>query len=140
MTYEISIDGTNYRLELHQERRVAGPAASTAGQIEVDAVIARPNVFSVILAGHKAYEVECERTAIDLHFWVKSARFAVARRAILARSRSGQNGPARTTVRRSYSLPCPAIWFGFLFAAGSRGRGRLRHCNGHRGDEDAERV
>ena len=45
-------------------------------KVNVDAVIARPNVLSLIVDG-QAYEVKRERTATDLHLWVKSARFAV---------------------------------------------------------------
>lgn len=75
MTYEISIDGKNYRLDLNQED--GRWKCSLDGEpVEVDAVIARPNVMSVIIGG-QAFEVKRERTATDMHFWVKSARFAV---------------------------------------------------------------
>jgi biotin carboxyl carrier protein len=75
MTYEVSVDGKNYQLELNKvegrwECRLDGE------NVEVDAVIARPNVMSIILRG-TAYEVKRERTAADMHYWVKSARFAV---------------------------------------------------------------
>ena len=74
MTYEISINGTNYRLELNQAEgrwfcRLNGR------EIEVDAVLARPNVLSLRI-GNKAYEVKCERVANDVHIWVGSQRFA----------------------------------------------------------------
>jgi biotin carboxyl carrier protein len=75
MTYEISIDGKNYRLDLNQlEGR--WKCVLDGEEFEVDAVIARPNVLSVIIGG-QAFEVKRERTASDLHLWVKSARFAV---------------------------------------------------------------
>ena len=59
MTYEIAIDGKTYRLDLGQAEgrwscRVDGR------EVEVDAVLARPNVLSLRL-GNKAYEVKCER-------------------------------------------------------------------------------
>ena len=75
MTYEIAIDGKNHRLELN---KVEGHWECTLDgeKVNVDAVIARPNVLSLILDG-QAYEVKRERTATDLHLWVKSARFAV---------------------------------------------------------------
>lgn len=75
MTYEIAIDGKNYKLELN---RLDGrwECALDGEPVQVDAVIARPNVMSVIIGG-EAFEVKRERTATDTHFWVKSARFAV---------------------------------------------------------------
>lgn len=75
MTYEISIDGKNYRLDLNQEEG-RWKCSLDGESVEVDAVIARPNVMSVIIGG-QAFEVKRERTATDMHFWVKSARFAV---------------------------------------------------------------
>jgi biotin carboxyl carrier protein len=75
MTYEISVDGKTYRLELN---KVEGRWKCTLDgeDVEVEAVIARPNVMSIIIGG-TAYEVKRERTATDMHYWVKSARFAV---------------------------------------------------------------
>jgi len=75
MTYEISIDGKSYRLDLNKEDG-RWKCALDGEPVEVDAVIARPNVMSVIIGG-QAFEVKRERTATDMHFWVKSARFAV---------------------------------------------------------------
>ena len=74
MTYEIAIDGKSYRLDLGQAEgrwscRVDGR------EVEVDAVLARPNVLSLRL-GNKAYEVKCERVGGDVHLWVGSQRFA----------------------------------------------------------------
>jgi biotin carboxyl carrier protein len=75
MTYEISIDGKNHRLELN---KIDGRWDCTLDgeKMNVDAVIARPNVLSLIVDG-QAFEVKREMTATDLHLWVKSARFAV---------------------------------------------------------------
>ena len=75
MIYEVSIDGKNHRLELNQ---VEGrwECMLDGEKLNVDAVIARPNVLSLIVEG-QAFEVKRERTATDLHLWVKSARFAV---------------------------------------------------------------
>jgi len=74
MIYDITIDGKNYRLELEQADgrwscRLDGKP------IEVDAVLARPNVLSLFI-GNKAYEVKCERVGNDVHIWVGSRRFA----------------------------------------------------------------
>jgi biotin carboxyl carrier protein len=74
MTYDIAIDGKNYRLEL--ERVAGGWLCRLDGrEIEVDAVLARPDVLSLRI-GNQAFEVKCERTASDVHLWVGSQRFA----------------------------------------------------------------
>lgn len=73
MTYDVTINGKNYRLELNRlderwECRLDGNA------IEVDAVLARRDVLSVIIGG-KAYEIKRERTPVDMHLWVGSRRY-----------------------------------------------------------------
>jgi biotin carboxyl carrier protein len=74
MTYEISIDGKTHRLELnHNEGR--WKCRLDGRDIEVDAVLTRPDVISLRL-GNKAYEVKCERVGSDLHLWVGSLRYA----------------------------------------------------------------
>jgi biotin carboxyl carrier protein len=75
MTYEIVVDGKDHRLELTREDN-RWKCVLDGEPIEVDAVVARPNVMSVIIGG-QAFEVKRERTATDMHLWVKSARFAV---------------------------------------------------------------
>jgi biotin carboxyl carrier protein len=75
MIYEVSIDGKNHRLELNKVNN-RWECTLDGETMDVDAVIARPNVLSLILDG-QAFEVKRERTATDLHLWVKSARFAV---------------------------------------------------------------
>jgi biotin carboxyl carrier protein len=74
MTYDITINGKNYRLELapegaHWSCRLDGRA------IEVDAVLARPDVLSLRVGNH-VYEVKCERVAGELHLWVGTQRFS----------------------------------------------------------------
>jgi biotin carboxyl carrier protein len=74
MTYDIAIDGKGHRLDLSRadgrwECRLDGR------EIEVDAVLARPDVLSLRI-GNRAYEVKCERVAGETHLWVGSARFA----------------------------------------------------------------
>jgi biotin carboxyl carrier protein len=89
LTYEITIDGKNYRLDLTQtEGRWS--CHVDGREVDVDAVLARPNVLSLRL-GNKAYEVKCERVGVDLHIWVGSRRFAVDvrdPRSLRSRSRS----------------------------------------------------
>jgi biotin carboxyl carrier protein len=75
MTYEVSIDGENHRLELSRAEGLWN-CRLDGREVEVDAVLARPDVLSVRI-GNKAYEVKCERVAGDMHLWVGSARFAV---------------------------------------------------------------
>ena len=75
MTYDVDIDGKNYRLELSHvdgrwECRLDGKA------VDVDAVLARRDVLSVIIGG-KAYEIKRERTLTDMHLWVGPVRYAV---------------------------------------------------------------
>ena len=100
MTYEIAIDGCTYRLDLSQVEgrwscRVNGR------EVEVDAVLARPNVLSLRL-GNKAYEVKCERVGSDTHLWVGSQRFAAEvrdPRSLRSRARDGdEQGPKKLTA------------------------------------------
>ena len=100
MTYEIAIDGKSYRLDLSQAEgrwscRVDGR------EIEVDAVLARPNVLSVRV-GNKAYEVKCERVGSDTHIWVGSQRFAAEvrdPRSLRSRTRAADDhGPRKLTA------------------------------------------
>lgn len=74
MTYEISIDGKNRRLDLTQ---VEGrwTCRLDGREIAMDAVLARPDVLSLRI-GNKAYEVKCERVGGEMHLWVGSVRFA----------------------------------------------------------------
>ena len=75
MTYDVTIDGQSYRLDLDRaENRWS--CRLDGRDIEVDAVLARPDVLSLRIGNH-AYEVKCERVAGEMHLWVGSARFAV---------------------------------------------------------------
>jgi biotin carboxyl carrier protein len=75
MVYEITVDGKPHRLELEKsdgrwECRLDGR------EIEIDAVVTRRDVLSLLVDGH-SYEIKREQTAADLHMWVGSTRFAV---------------------------------------------------------------
>jgi biotin carboxyl carrier protein len=74
MTYDVSIDGKDHRLELD---RIDGrwSCLLDGRDVAVDAVLARPDVLSLRI-GNKAYEVKCERVGSEMHLWVGSARFA----------------------------------------------------------------
>ncbi len=134
MTYEIAIDGKSYRLDLSQAEgrwscRVDGR------EVEVDAVLARPNVLSLRI-GNKAYEVKCERVGGDVHIWVGSQRFAADvrdPRSLRGRARAvDDHGPKKLTA------PMPGKVVRDSSESGSRSRSRGRRAGG-RGDEDAER-
>jgi biotin carboxyl carrier protein len=97
MTYEVTIDSKSYRLELERDEdcwscRLDGRA------IEVDAVLARPDVLSLRI-GNRAYEVKCERVRSDLHLWVGSQRFAAEvrdPRSLRSRARAADDhGPKK---------------------------------------------
>jgi biotin carboxyl carrier protein len=100
MTYDVAIDGKNYRLELERSEgrwscRLDGRA------IEVDAVLARPDVLSLRI-GNKAYEVKCERVGSDQHLWVGSVRYSAEvrdPRSFRGRARTAdEQGPKKLTA------------------------------------------
>ncbi len=115
MTYDVALDGKNYRLELNQ---VDGrwSCRLDGREIDVDAVLARPNVLSLRI-GNKAYEVKCERVASDVHIWVGSRRFAPEvrdPRSLRSRGRSvDEHGPRKLTA------PMPGKVVRILLAQGS---------------------
>jgi len=75
MILEVIVDGKPHRLEL--ERADSGWRCVVDGKaIEVDAVLTRRDVISLIVAG-RSYEVKREQTQNDLHMWVGSERFGV---------------------------------------------------------------
>lgn len=100
MTYDVAIDGKNYRLEL---QRADGDwvCRIDGRRVEVDAVLARPDVLS-LRVGNQAFEVKCERVGGELHLWVGSRRFAVEvrdPRSLRGRARSADDhGPKKLTA------------------------------------------
>ncbi|HTW58116.1 MAG TPA: biotin/lipoyl-containing protein [Terriglobales bacterium] len=100
MTYDVAINGKSYRLELSREE--GGWSCRLDGRaIEVDAVLARPDVLSLRI-GNLAYEVKCERVAGELHLWVGSERFAAEvrdPRSLRGRARAvDDHGPRKLTA------------------------------------------
>jgi len=100
MTYDISIDGTNYRLELSQAE--GGWTCRLNGrEVEVDAVLARPDVLSLRIGNH-AYEVKCERVGGEMHLWVGSVRYSAEvrdPRSLRSRMRAvDDHGPRKLTA------------------------------------------
>ena len=100
MTYDVTIDGNHHQLELN---RTEGDwlCRLDGREIEVDAVLARPDVLSLRI-GNQAYEVKCERVASELHLWVGSERFAVEvrdPRSLRGRTRTvDDHGPRKLTA------------------------------------------
>jgi biotin carboxyl carrier protein len=100
MTYDVTIDGKNYRLEL--DRADGRWACRLDGlAVEVDAVLSRPDVLSLRI-GNQAYEVKSERVGGELHLWVGNRRYAAeVRDPRSLRSRSRQvddQGPKKLTA------------------------------------------
>jgi len=100
VTYDVAINGKSYRLELSREE--GGWSCRLDGRaIEVDAVLARPDVLSLRI-GNLAYEVKCERVAGELHLWVGSERFAAEvrdPRSLRGRARAvDDHGPRKLTA------------------------------------------
>jgi len=73
MVYDVSIDGKRYRLEL-ERKETRWLCRLNGREVEMDAVLARRDVLSVLIAG-KAYEIKREHTATDMHLWVGSVRY-----------------------------------------------------------------
>ncbi len=96
MIYDVTIDGNNYRLEL--DRVGGGWVCRLDGRdIEVDAVLVRPDVLSLRVGSH-VYEVKCERTAGDLQLWIGDARFAAEirdPRSLRGRTRAADHSGAK---------------------------------------------
>jgi biotin carboxyl carrier protein len=100
MTYDITIDGKNHRLDLTRlddrwSCRLDGR------EVEVDAVLVRQDVLS-LRVGNQAYEVKCERVAGGTNICVGSVRFAAEvrdPRSLRARVRAvDDHGPRKLTA------------------------------------------
>ena len=98
MIFDVTIEGQKHRLELE---RVADQwhCQLDGGAIELDAVLARRDVLSLLIDG-KAYEVKRERTATDTHLWVGPVRYSAElsdpRSLRSRRSRAGmEHGPIK---------------------------------------------
>jgi biotin carboxyl carrier protein len=74
MTYNITINGSAYRLELKGEGN-RWHCRLDGRDISVDALLARPDVLSVLIQG-KAYEIQRERIGTELYLWVGNRRYA----------------------------------------------------------------
>lgn len=75
MLYDVVVDGKTYRVELEQ-REGHWSCRLDGREFPVDAVLPRPNVLSLLIAG-RSYEIKRERVGDDLHLWVKTQRYGV---------------------------------------------------------------
>ena len=116
MLYEILIDGKPHKLELTRDGerwscRVDGR------DLDANALITRPDVLSIVIDG-TSYEVKRERTANDLHLWVKNSRFAVeVRDPRSLRSRKAKAGS--TEGPQKIAAPMPGKIVRILAPAGA---------------------
>jgi|SRR5882672_4285655 len=102
MVYEVTVDGTQHRLELEHAESVWKCRVDGVETV-VDAVLARPDVLSLLIEG-RSYEIKREQTANDLHLWVGSTRFGVQLRDPRSlRSRRDGAGDASGPMK----LVCP---------------------------------
>jgi len=104
MVYETTVDGKPYRLEI-EHAEGAWNCRLDGRKIDVDAVLARPDVLSLLIDGC-SYEIKREQTATDLHLWVGSTRFQVEIRD--PRSlRSRRDGTRDASGPRKLVAPMP---------------------------------
>ena len=75
MTYDIIVDGKNYRLEVQALDGVC-QCRLDGKEVPIDAVLTGRDVLSLLIDG-KSYEIKRERGINDLHLWVGSARYEV---------------------------------------------------------------
>lgn len=68
MVYNVTIDGTERRVELE---RVAGAwrCLLDGREVQLDAVLVQPHVLSILIEG-RGYEIRRERSEADLRIWV----------------------------------------------------------------------
>jgi len=75
MTYDLNIEGTNYRLEL-ESTAVGWNCRLNGRSLQLDAALVRPGVLSLVIEG-KAYEVNREIAGVKVHVWVGNQRYSV---------------------------------------------------------------
>jgi biotin carboxyl carrier protein len=92
MTYNVTIDGTAFRLDLDLDRAKKQWRCRVDGrEIQIDGVPAQPDVLSLIVEG-KAYQVRRERIASDSRIWVGDQSYS----AEVSDQRSLRSRKART--------------------------------------------
>ena len=70
MIYNVTIDGTVFRLDLDLDRAAGQWRCRVDGrEVAIDAVSTQPDVLSLLIAG-KAYQIRRERLASETRIWV----------------------------------------------------------------------
>lgn len=70
MIYNVSIDGTVYRLDIDLDRTGRGRCLLDGQEIQIDAVQTQPDILSILIEG-TVYQIRRERMASsDLRIWV----------------------------------------------------------------------
>jgi len=70
MIYDVTIDGTTFRLDLNLDRATGRWRCLVNGRkVELDAVLPLPDVLSILIEG-KAWQIRRERLASALQIWV----------------------------------------------------------------------
>jgi biotin carboxyl carrier protein len=91
MIYDVTIDGTTFRLDLNLDRATGRWRCLVDGRkVELDAVLPLPDVLSILIEG-KAWQVRRERLASSLQIWVGDQSYA----AEVSDPRSLRNRKAR---------------------------------------------
>lgn len=103
MLYDVTIDGTNYRLDL--KRADARWSCRLNGrEFQIDPILVRPDLLSLRI-GDAAYEIKLERLADELHVWVENRTFAAEvrdPRSLRGRGRASEgHGPRKITAPMS---------------------------------------
>jgi biotin carboxyl carrier protein len=76
MIFDITIDGTVYRLDLKLDRAAGRWRCMVdGGEVQMDAVVAQADVLSLLIEG-KAYQIRREQLASDLRIWVGDQSYA----------------------------------------------------------------
>jgi biotin carboxyl carrier protein len=115
MIYNVTVDGTIFRLELDQDRGGEQWRCLLDGrEIPIDAVLVQPDVLSILIDG-TAYQVRRERLASEWRIWVGEQSCAVEAsdpRSLRSRKirQDGSKGP------RSLVAPMPGKVVRFLVA------------------------
>jgi biotin carboxyl carrier protein len=100
MTYDVTIDGRSYQLELTRAEN-NWSCRLNGREMEVDAIAVCRDILSLRI-GNNAYEVKRERTSDGMRLWVGALPFAVEvrdPRSLRGRTRaSNDQGPRKLTA------------------------------------------
>jgi biotin carboxyl carrier protein len=76
MIYNVTIDGTVFRLDVALDRESGSWRCFVDGrEVKIDAVTTQPDVLSLLIAG-KAHQIRRERIGSDLRIWVDDQSYS----------------------------------------------------------------